>query len=426
MKRIKKGILFYAILISITITVLSCVHSKTQYGNFKKAVAREGSTLFSQDNKIKYSNMDSYRIENKDFNNAIFYKNVKVKKNTPYKITCMIKTENVEVLNNKFQNSGAKIRILNSAEQSNAVVGSTEWKEVVLVLNSKQNDNLDIGFMLGGDSDQGNVKGTAWFSEMKIEEGTINSNNKWNFACIILKNTDVTISGNSYKYKMSETDIKKISECMSRFKNSIETMSNNQMKAEYKVYTIDTPLNHLSFDVENGYYIDPSDVSEIIDKEIPINNFDHIFVCARLDDKNTSIPTIKWRGLGSMEYKQKGFSNIKVPKIGDVNDWYYYNENTNKFPEEVFVHEFLHSLEKFSIEHGYTTPKLHSYNENGYVKDKNIGLYDWYTDYMNSNIGNNKIGLTGEVYKMKPVSEENFKASTLIASIDENIEDILR
>ena len=34
--------------------------------------------------------------ESEDYNNALFYKEINVKKNTPYKVSCYVKTENVE------------------------------------------------------------------------------------------------------------------------------------------------------------------------------------------------------------------------------------------------------------------------------------------------------------------------------------------
>ena len=52
---------------------------------------------------------------------------------------------------------------------------------------------------------------------------------------------------------------------------------------------------------------------------------------------------IGW-GYGSMTYKQIGFSNIRLPNDRD-SDIYKYS-STNTFPQEVFLHEFLHTLER--------------------------------------------------------------------------------
>ena len=46
----------------------------------------------------------SYKISSEEYNNALFYKNVKVEKNTPYKVTCFVKTENIEyMLNDEYK-----------------------------------------------------------------------------------------------------------------------------------------------------------------------------------------------------------------------------------------------------------------------------------------------------------------------------------
>ncbi len=52
---------------------------------------------------------------------------------------------------------------------------------------------------------------------------------------------------------------------------------------------------------------------------------------------------------------------------------YRYNTRINKFPEEVFLHEFLHTLERTAEEYGYEIPALHAYEEYGYKNEKLIG-----------------------------------------------------
>ena len=113
-----------------------------------------------------------------------------------------------------------------------------------------------------------------------------------------------------------------------------------------------------------------------------------------------------------MDYYGIGFSNIRLPN--DSKSYIYkYNARINQFPEEVFLHEFLHSLERNAKEYGYERPELHSYKEYGYKNEALIGQKKWYTDYMNKNIkatqGN--IGLPEEVYTLKPAKSSNFNYS---------------
>ena len=114
-------------------------------------------------------------------------------------------------------------------------------------------------------------------------------------------------------------------------------------------------------------------------------------------------------GFGSMDYYGIGFSNIRLPN--DSKSYIYkYNMRINQFPEEVFLHEFLHSLERNAEEYGYERPELHDYEKYGYKNEALIGQKKWYTDYMNKNINtaSGKIGLPEEIYTLKPAKNSNF------------------
>ena len=77
----------------------------------------------------------------------------------------------------------------------------------------------------------------------------------------------------------------------------------------------------------------------------------------------------------------------------------------------MFLHEFLHSLERTANEYGYEIPALHDYEKYGYKNQNLTGLKDWYEDYMNKNIksSNEHIGLPSEVYTLKPAKNVDFK-----------------
>ena len=119
-----------------------------------------------------------------------------------------------------------------------------------------------------------------------------------------------------------------------------------------------------------------------------------------------------------MEYDQIGFSNIRLPD--DQNSSIYTYSSYNTFPEEVFVHEFLHTLERNETENGNNVIRLHDYEDYGYEKSNIAGLKAWYSDYMQNKIkgGKNK-GLTGFAYKSKPIHESNFKNSIELEVLDE-------
>ena len=68
-----------------------------------------------------------------------------------------------------------------------------------------------------------------------------------------------------------------------------------------------------------------------------------------------------------------GYSNIRLPN-NNSSYIYTYDSRINIFPEEVFVHEFLHSLERNLKERGYDIPELHDNEKYGYKEERLIGL----------------------------------------------------
>ena len=122
-----------------------------------------------------------------------------------------------------------------------------------------------------------------------------------------------------------------------------------------------------------------------------------------------------------MDYYGTGFSNIRLPN-SSKNYIYKYDYRINTFPEEVLLHEFLHSLERMSEECGYEVPALHDYQKYGYKENPISGQKDWYDDYMNKNIKNGNgdlIGLPSQIYTIKPAKQSNFNYSSKLGVFKE-------
>ena len=380
------------------------IYRKYDFNLFVKGVQQQGKTVFSRDSEEKYSNERSYKIENKQENDAMFFKEVNVERNTPYKVSCMIKTKNVVNSENNIM-SGAQICLNGSEEHSIVLSGDNDWTEVVFYFNSKNSDTVEIGFRLGGNLLK--TSGTAWFSNLQLEKGSQTVDNVWNFGCFILDS--INVETETIEIKKSFTDREKmlVTSNMSRFQRTVEEITNGKMKAEYDIIEIKDPVISISYDTENGYYIGEKDVYSLINSYVEQEEYDHIFVCTNmpLEEELISGNVHEWVGLGNMMYCGKGFSNIKV-----IESQFEYS-TINTFPEEVFLHEFLHSLERTAQEYGYQIPKLHDYENYGYVVDSRDGLRAWYYDYMNSQIqsGGTYIGLPDEIYVLRPTNSSYFK-----------------
>ncbi len=409
----KKRISYY-ISLAILLIILYFAYQYYQINNFNDFVRSEANIYtsnFIRDNETKYSNKKSYKIESPEYNDAIFYKKVKVEKNQPYKVTCMVKTKEVEA-EEKISGVGAQISIEGTTERSIAIAGTEDWQKIELIFNSKNREEVNLGFRLGGYL--GQAKGEAWFSNFTLEEGTIEDNNNWKFACFIFKTTDVNVNQKQVKLTVTQNDIRDIKNTINLFETACDNLSNRKMTANCDVYEIDSPLTKLSYDNEFGYYVAAEDIEEQIKNTIATNSYDHIFAIVRLGDEKhqNDIEVNDWIGLGAMDYYGIGFSNIRLPN--DSKSYIYkYNSKINTFPEEVFLHEFLHTLERNSKEYGYERPELHDYKKYGYENEKIQGQKKWYTDYMNQEIKttSGNIGLSKEIYNKKPAKSSNFAYS---------------
>lgn len=407
-----KNILSIAIMV-ISIIALVVIYSKYNYNDFIKSVREREKTEFVRDQEIKCSQMDSYKIENTDYNDAMFYETVSVTPNTPYKVTCKVKVENV-VNEDTAKSGGAHIAIAGTTERSIMLSGTQDWQELTFYFNSKNRKEVDVSFRLGGYDEKS--KGTAWFSDFKMEEGVVSQSNNWKFVCFIFPKIDVDVEIDGkiehVNLQMTEGDIQDLKEDMRRFKDSIRTMSRNKMGVTYDMYVINEPIKSLSYDEENGYYVSAEDVHEYIKSYVEQNEYDHIYIGIRMANlqKGSNTLTNDWIGLGGMQYLGIGYSNIRLPD-SENNYAYKYHSSINTFPEEVYIHEFLHTLERNAGEYGYEIPALHDYAKYGYQEERLEGQKKWYIAYMNKEIEDNgkKIGLPEEVFSYKPTHESNFK-----------------
>lgn len=428
MKTIKSIIKFILslIIIAILIYILNFVYDSYRqkyFNDFSKAELTLHVSEFMRDKNVQYTKgVYSYRITSNIMNDATLYKTLEVEKNTPYKVSCMVKTENV-VAENTPSESGAHISIIDTVEKSESIQGTADWQELVFYFNSYGRESVNIGFRLGGFQD--NCTGTAWFSDFKVEKGVADSDSTWNVACFVIPNTDIiTEDGTEVSVKMSDNDIYNTKVNMQRFQNSCNILSGGLMSVEYDFFKTNATLTSISKDEVNGNYIAGINVADIIDPYLEKEEYDHIFIVAKLGDmaKNVEIHVNDWIGLGGMTYRGIGFSNIRIPN-DEYNGIYEYNGTTNTFPEEVMVHEFLHDLERICGAQNYDIPELHNYKLYNYKNEAVIGQKVWYKDYMSKKVydetSKKYIGLEPECYKAKPAQESNFKYSREIEFIKE-------
>ena len=98
-KKVSTKIISYTITLICLILATLFVYRAYRINNFNDFQRSEGNigiSKFRRDNKVKCSDKDSYQIISDQFNDAMFYKTISVKQNTPYKVKCKVKTEGIE------------------------------------------------------------------------------------------------------------------------------------------------------------------------------------------------------------------------------------------------------------------------------------------------------------------------------------------
>lgn len=294
MKKNKISSWIFMIIMIILICKLFNVFKSQYFNGFIKAETTLGISEFKRDKNVKYSYDYSYRITSTTQNDAAFYKEIEVEPHTPYRLTCMLKTENV-IPSAKNTDGGACISIIEAPEISKSITGTSDWQLVELMFNSGERTRIKLGFRLGGNT--GTAQGTAWFSDFKLEKGLSANDVNWNIVCFVFENTDVEIDGERMSFSMSSSEIKAVENDMEDFVASCKNLSDKKMTADYKIHYIEEPITTISYSEEHGYYFDPYDVNKIIENTILENNYDYIFTVMKMGNNEKEIPVENWVGL---------------------------------------------------------------------------------------------------------------------------------
>lgn len=302
MKEKKSGnIIFSFILFTCLFLAIVILHNIFKQNNFNEFIRAEYTSGITQFTREKVEDGEySYKIFSPEYNDAMIYKTIKVTPNTAYRLSCLVKTQDIET-KKEISDSGACISILDSTEISETIQGSNEWKKISLCFNSKNRNELKIGFRLGSNND--NCKGTAWFKNLKLEMGYTTADTEWNMICFIFEDLDVTINKNGQDIKVTtkvnQDEMINIKQNLERTKNTLKTISNYNMTMKYNIINIKEPIKSVSYDEKNGYYISSSDVYYLIEPYLKQNNYDYIYAVVNFgnimhEDKQN---TIDWIGL---------------------------------------------------------------------------------------------------------------------------------
>lgn len=179
-KNLFRGAAFFLLIIVLMCTVSACSSTELKNTDFEGGMTSSGGIAdwkrydyngkMAEDNPFtEFSLADGVSgkavcIYNKQLNDARIYQHVAAEKNSNYKVTAYIRTEDVGE-----EGAGANISVKDYSGTSMRIIGDTDWKEVSLYVSVQNvSGGFDICLCLGGYSAEST--GKAYFDNVTVEE----------------------------------------------------------------------------------------------------------------------------------------------------------------------------------------------------------------------------------------------------------------
>lgn len=342
-------------------------------------------TKFSVDDKIHTDNSwYSIKLENTDYNVSYVERTYNVEPFTEYKFSAMVKYSGYQLdPAAKASASGACIGKAFSWSNS-GYTASNEW--TLMEYEFKTGNETTINLALQNGIYNGLCKGTAWFSDVKLEKAEMT--NSWNILAVIIKNADVSVTMDgkqvTHVTSVNESQIDEVNKyVLDKLPNLLSDLSDNKLNVNsIDRYIVDETLTEKDLEVYtngdiNGYHINPNDsktVSGILDTLLAKKHYNQIIVFAPLSGVNGG-----WWGLGGTQYKGVYFAQITFIHEGAF-------KNNDRFQGQVAVHEICHGLEHESKAiNGDKTPTFHDIlndYSNQYPKSADVSRYERIRQFM--------------------------------------------
>ena len=401
--------LFAAMIMALSVLLTTGVSAFAQspkdiwyVGQASETHSWKGSSNFSVDTSTYYQDSRySIKISNTEkYDNGIVSKTFVLEPFTTYKFSAMVKYEDFELSPDaKDNNTGARL-VVNSFFDGvfyrvvrSSVSNSKEWTK--LECTFKTNGEKDHEYylrLLNGNTDA-KCKGTAWFSDIKLEKAK--TTNQWNVLAVIFptvetdvdlhgKKTDLKPDGDGlthYKATLTDKEIEGIHYTTDKLKKSFAEISGNLVNVcNIDYVTATEPVTEV-VDSGNGYRLDKNSksVSKFVDKYIAQKPYQQIILFAPMSGICGG-----WWGLGGTKYNGINICQITCDKSTAIT-----RDKDKSFIEGLLIHEILHGVEADSKVYDPTTPDLHinsTIYQEQYPHDKVDNNKTYYTDYMRHNL----------------------------------------
>ena len=409
-KLVKKRILYFLFVFSIVLTVMGLETDIKAKAAEDKSIWHEGwhkndSRKISVDTKNSYGNSAySFKLQNTDYNDSRIEKTFKVKPNTYYRASVMVKYSGYELdPNADITESGAVLQLLdsNNVYIKDGFYNSEEWKKLELSFYSGDSEFYTIR-LRNGFSDR-ECKGTAWFSDVRIEEASLSTD--WNVLVLVIKHikAEATVDGAKIEVdnQLNDNDVEYLRDAIQVLKQNISDLSEGLAGIRsIDVYALEDTVTELNAADVNKVDCTEKAVSKALDKYLDQKSYQQIILIHPLQDVNKNAKGGTWVGKGGASYK--GITCCQCIYISGKEDYSEKGASSNykKFPLSLVVHEILHGVEKDSgkIDKEKTAP-LHMEDNSPYkeIYNGNDGWYSYYHDYMTCSLPDGR-GVLPEAY----------------------------
>lgn len=220
----------------------------------------------------------------------------------------------------------------------------------------------------------------------------------WYFLFAIFKNVDADYTQNGTKkhttYSMTQDEINFIREDAQDFEAYMT--QTGVMRAHVDVVEIDTPITQLQLvsSDSSDVWLSPELAYPLLNDKVDLNQYDHVTCAASLNISTSYL------GLGGLSYENDtGHSYINLE-----NREYCLNVlrlTEKNFPPSMYVHEFLHFMERMSRRWG-TEFGLHDIRINFYSPDHDNGKRCYTDIILNRARGNAGTGVHPAAWQYPP------------------------
>ncbi|HSH21613.1 MAG TPA: hypothetical protein VK992_03220 [Candidatus Caenarcaniphilales bacterium] len=241
--------------------------------------------------------------------------------------------------------------------------------------------------------------GTTGSGDGSTSTGETSPKVTWNTLVLVYRETDVTFTrpdGSSYRLRarMSDYMYDLGLNAVRRTVGSVKNWSGSMANLDMQIVDVPHPLTAVD-PLGSGYWVSPRAVRPDLDTYAPAGRFDSIIVLFQPKDADgVAIPIPGW-GLtvpNGPWANGAGFSSVKAP----LENWWW---TDTPYPEEVFIHEWMHQVLFYHLNTGETDVDLHAAENYGYTKVSGTWKA-WLADVMQGRVqdGGRYLGMEADAW----------------------------